>query len=84
MKNRSSNYYRHHRNRVIQRKSKIIKEVWGNTTHPWIKNPGKLSKAKLNCSCGMCKYEKDNDIPKAKHKGKLKSMKQDINDYFAQ
>lgn len=87
MKNRSRSYYRHQRKRAIHRKLEIIRHVWGvdkedDVEHPYIKHPGKLSKAKLNCSCEMCKYEKHYDIPKPNVKSKKKLMQQDILEYF--
>lgn len=87
MKNRSSSYYRHQRERAINRKLEIVRYAWGlnkaeDIDHPFIKHPGKLSKAKLNCSCKMCKYEKHYDIPKANVKSKIDLMQQDIKEYF--
>lgn len=51
MKNRSQDYYRHHRNRVINRKKKIIK-LANNYWHT--EYDGILSKGKIHCSCWMC------------------------------
>ncbi|QST00987.1 hypothetical protein IMZ31_05290 [Pontibacillus sp. ALD_SL1] len=85
---RSQAYYRHHRNRVIQRKLDIVKNVWGavdgdgNEDHPWAKEPGRLDKARMNCSCKMCKYEKHYDVPKASLKSKWDVMGQEIEEYF--
>ena len=87
MKNRSRSYYRHQRKRAINRKLEIVRHVWGvdkedDVEHPYIKHPGKLSKAKLNCSCKMCKYEKHYDIPKPNVKSKKDLMQLDIQEYF--
>lgn len=87
MKNRSRSYYRHQRNRNIQRKLEIVRFAWGldeekNRVHPYILHPGKLSKAKLNCSCSMCKFEKHFSIPKPNVKSKKDLMAKDIEDYF--
>lgn len=89
MKNRSRPYYRHQRKRAIKRKLGIVRYAWGmNETddiiHPYIKHPGKLSKAKLNCSCKMCKYEKHHDIPKSNVKSKKDLMQRDIKEYFTE
>ncbi|RZT23592.1 hypothetical protein [Fictibacillus sp. BK138] len=83
MKNRSKDYYRHHRNRVIQKKLNVIKNVWcrdETIPHPYEVDPGKLSKGKLHCSCYMCKYEKHEGIVKSKFRSKLDLMKKDIED----
>ncbi|CAM5220892.1 hypothetical protein UACE39S_00964 [Ureibacillus acetophenoni] len=83
MKNRSQAYYRHQRARAINRKLKIIKNAWAMDQEAlYIKNPGRLSKAKLNCSCVMCKYEKHFAILKAKVKSKMDIMQWDIDEYF--
>ncbi|MFC0413889.1 DUF2691 family protein [Cytobacillus solani] len=48
-KNRSRSYYRHHRNRVIQRKIKIAKQLeWQS------RFTGYFAKGKVHCSCWMC------------------------------
>lgn len=82
MKNRSRDYYRHQRKRVINKKLDIIKNAWHNDDHPWIKEPGNLSKAKLNCSCKMCKYEKHYHIPAPKTKSKLDLMELELEWYL--
>jgi len=87
MKNRSRSYYRHQRERVINRKLKIIQFAWGleqrdAIEHPFIKNPGRLSKAKINCSCQMCKHDKHFNIPKANVKSKKDLMEWDMKKYF--
>ncbi|MGF7535445.1 hypothetical protein AAGG74_17475 [Bacillus mexicanus] len=84
MRKRNSGYYRHHRERVIKKKLNILKNVWkvNGDNHPWIECPGKLSKAKLNCSCKLCKYEKHYEIPTSKNKSKLDIMKKDIKSYL--
>lgn len=87
MKKRSKNYYRHQRDRAIKKKQFVIKNVWNYSNddlllHPWFRIPGKLSKGKIHCSCKMCKYEKHYRILKYKHKNKLVSMKNEIEDYL--
>ncbi|KZZ83959.1 hypothetical protein [Bacillus sp. SJS] len=87
MKNRSRSYYRHQRRRSVNRKLMVMKHVWGSAdrdepVHPYLKHPGKLSKAKLNCSCTMCKYEKHFQIPKPAVKSKTDLMQQELKEYF--
>ncbi|MFP7487248.1 hypothetical protein SFC65_24125 [Priestia filamentosa] len=83
MQNRSRDYYRHHRKRVIQNKKFIVTDIWGmNDDHPWLKKPGKLSKVGMSCSCKMCKYEKHYDILKPQYESKLKEMAEEIEEYF--
>ena len=48
MENRSRAYYRHHRERCINRKKKIAKSYWN------YKFDGQYSKGKIHCSCWMC------------------------------
>ncbi|MGE7114384.1 hypothetical protein [Lysinibacillus sp. NPDC047702] len=80
MKNRSKAYIRHQRERVIRKKCFILKNVFlRENYHMPVR--GTLSKGKIHCSCRMCRYEQFYSIPKAKHKAKLKAMKQEIDDY---
>lgn len=87
MNKRTKAYYRYQRNKSIQRKLKIIKNVWkydehAAIKHPYILHPGKLSKGKLNCSCKMCKFEKHYDIPKKQTKSNWDVMTMDLKEYF--
>mgnify|MGYP001050324400 CR=1 FL=1 len=89
MKNRSRSYYRHQRNRAIKHKLNIVTKVWwyddeGDILHPWIAHPGKLSKAKLNCSCNLCKFDKNFKIEKPHIKAKLNQMKKEIDDFLSE
>ncbi|MEM4991980.1 hypothetical protein WKH56_05520 [Priestia sp. SB1] len=89
MKNRSRSYYRHQRNRAIKHKLNILTNVWSldpeeDNDHSWIAHPGKLSKAKLNCSCDLCKYEKNYNIVKPHIKAKLDQMEKEINDFLSE
>ena len=65
MKNKFSNrtraYYRHHRNRVMQRKSKLAKQLgW------YEKCVGKFAKGKIHCSCSYCrKKTREMGFPKS-------------------
>lgn len=50
--NRTRDYYRHQRKRVINRKRKIIHsqdDYW------YVPHDGMLSKGKIHCSCPMCR-----------------------------
>ncbi|MBP1966431.1 hypothetical protein [Paenibacillus aceris] len=50
VKNRTRAYYRHHRKRVIYRKSKIAKRIG------WFEDcVGKFAKGKVHCSCHYCR-----------------------------
>lgn len=57
---RERDYYRHHRERCIKRKKKIIRDLndYWHYTHE-----GVLSKGKIHCSCWMCR-RKSYDEPK--------------------
>lgn len=77
MKNRFKAYTRHQRERVIQKKWSILKEVQLREDG-WMPARGILSKGKVHCSCRMCKYEKHYSIPKAKLKAKWNSMQKEI------
>ena len=83
---RNKSYHLHQRSRVIQHKLHVIENVWGRRIedgHLWLKEPGRLSKEKLNCSCYMCKYEKHIKIPKANIKAKWDGMQEEIDEYFS-
>ncbi|AEO93361.1 gp99 [Bacillus phage G] len=88
MKNRSLDYYRHHRKRIIARKVYIFTHIWGNELFEYENRDykpfpiGKYSKGKVHCSCKVCKYDKHFEIKKHKVKSKEQAMKQEIDDYF--
>ncbi|MCI2257154.1 hypothetical protein L2D08_22830 [Domibacillus sp. PGB-M46] len=77
MKNRSKAYTRHQRERIIQKKCSILKEVQLREDQ-WMPARGTLSKGEIHCSCRMCKYEKHYSVPKAKHKAKWDAMRKEI------
>lgn len=79
MKNRSKAYVRHQRERIIKRKWAILKNVFQREDE-YMPKRGTLSKGKVHCSCKMCRFEQYHSIPKAKHKAKLKSMQEEIDD----
>lgn len=80
MKNRSKAYIRHQRERIIRKKWSILKDVMLRESE-YMPVRGTLSKGKIHCSCRICRYEQYHSIPRAKHKAKLKAMKQEIDDY---
>ncbi|MEK5038350.1 hypothetical protein [Sporosarcina sp. FSL K6-3457] len=55
-KNRSRSYYRYHRNRVIQRKLKIAKQLGWHVPYE-----GQFAKGKVHCSCWMCSQKTTRD-----------------------
>lgn len=55
-KNRSRAYFRHHRQRVIRRKSTIAKHIgW------YSRFSGYFAKGKVHCSCSMCAQKTKKD-----------------------
>ena len=59
---RNRAYYRWQRNRTINRKLGILIRIGGTDyVEGWTRGePGRLSKSKIHCSCGMCR-EKSHD-----------------------
>ena len=49
--NRTQDYYRHHRKRVIEKKKKFVKQFYDGF---YYEVEGKYSKGKIHCSCHMC------------------------------
>lgn len=87
-KGRSADYYRHHRERVINRKYNIRKELWGSkVTEDYYdhedggKAKGTLSKGKIHCSCPMCKGHCDYE-EKISNQKKIRSVEEAIKDYY--
>lgn len=50
--NRTRSYYRHHRRRVIQRKSRFAKQLGWHA-----KFTGEFAKGKIHCSCYYCRMK---------------------------
>ena len=69
--NRSRDYYRKQRARVIRRKQKIIH---GLNDYWHVEHAGMLSKGKIHCSCPMCRHKSYDE----------KSMSDKRKDEFAQ
>ena len=80
MKNRSKAYTRHQRERAIQKKMWITRNVfnWDDNEEKYTPVRGKFNKGKVHCSCWMCRYEQYHGIPKAKYKAKRHAMKIEI------
>lgn len=60
--NRSKQYYREQSERAAKRKYRILTEVYGDgAAEGYMKNGSvnSLSKAKVHCSCWMCREGKD-------------------------
>ena len=54
---RTKDYYRYWRNRIIRRKLGFLRRKGGeNEVEAWTRGKiGKLSKGKMHCSCRMCR-----------------------------
>lgn len=78
--NRNRDYYRHHRERVINRKVDIQLDVYGNVT--FTKHLGQLSKGKIHCSCNMCAEKTKVWGYKAKEQKVIDHMEKDIQEFF--
>lgn len=57
---RTRAYRRDVRKRIINRKKRICKKLYG---YDWYNVDGKYSKGKIHCGCKVCKYEKHFSIP---------------------
>lgn len=62
----------------IKRKRRIVREVFQCNPDTFYRNNGKYNKGKIHCSCGMCKYEKQNKIPKYKDSNKKLEIKREL------
>ncbi|WP_091270606.1 hypothetical protein [Alteribacillus persepolensis] len=84
---RNRAYYRHQRKKAINKKSRIIKntQLFDDKDEMMdirLRQPGRLHKMKVHCSCKMCKYEKHFAIPKARLKAEWRAMEKEIEDYL--
>ncbi|MED3552549.1 hypothetical protein [Cytobacillus praedii] len=76
-KNRNRAYYRHHRNRVIQRKTKIAKQFGWHSRFT-----GYFAKGKVHCSCWMCSQKTTrNGFPHSQIM-QLERLESQLSDYF--
>ena len=70
MMQRTRDYYRYHRRRIIRRKKQIISDQNNYWSY---KHEGELSKGKIFCSCPLCR-RKSYDFPKFCDRKKKASM----------
>ncbi|GAB6552708.1 hypothetical protein bcgnr5378_05900 [Bacillus cereus] len=77
MKKQTRNLRRHHRNRIINKKMRILKEIY-QLEADFMPVSGTLNKGKVHCSCGMCASKWSKDGPKARVKFLLDEMLKDI------
>lgn len=82
MSKRTKAYYRHQRNRVIQKKLSIYKSIYGVSNDKIYSQPGRLNKKYIGCSCMLCKYEKHLNIPRPKVASKTNAMEHELLEYF--
>ncbi|MFJ7935800.1 hypothetical protein [Sporosarcina sp. NPDC096371] len=76
-KNRSRSYYRHHRNRVIQRKLKIARRLGWH-----VQDIGRFAKGKVHCSCWMCSQKTKRDGYPHSQVIQLERLRSQLADYF--
>ncbi len=58
---------RKHRNRIINKRLHIIKDVWCDDENFYSEQPNRLYKHNLSCNCWLCKGEKKAGIDKFKY-----------------
>lgn len=76
-KDRSQAYNRHHRKRVIERKTKIAKQIGWHSRYT-----GYFAKGKIHCSCGMCSNKtKKNGFPHSQVI-QLERLNSQLSDYY--
>lgn len=78
-KNRSRSYYRHHRNRVIQRKTKIAKQIGWHS-----RSTGYFAKGKIHCSCWMCSNKTKYDGFPHSQIIQLERLSCQLSDYYSE
>ena len=60
---------RHHRQRVITKRTKIIYYIWRLPDSFYLySEPGRMDKYNLSCNCWLCKGEKKAGIVKVKYR----------------
>lgn len=78
-KNRSRAYYRHQRNRAIQRKAKIAEHNgW------YVPSNGYFAKGKVHCSCWMCSQKTKKDGFPHSQNIQLECLNSQLYDYFSE
>ena len=63
---RERSYFRHQRERAIQKRINIIKRVWKSLDNILLDKPGILAKDNLACSCWMCKEGRQSHVKRSK------------------
>ena len=77
---RNRAYYRDKRRKAINKKIRIIKIKYSfDFIDSSKREPGRLSKAKVHCSCKMCKFEKFYGIERYNYLSKLEAIKNELN-----
>lgn len=82
MSNRSKAYYRHQRQRVIRKKLRICKAIYGVSNDKIFSQPGRLNKKYIGCSCYLCKREKHCNISHPKFVKRMTAMEEELIEYF--
>lgn len=59
---------RHHRERIIEKRKRIMLDCWRCPENLLLLHPGKLAKFNLSCNCWMCKWAKKMKIEKEKYR----------------
>ena len=71
-------YRRYVRNKVIQRKKRISRAIYGLD---WYKCDGKYSKGKIHCGCELCKFGRKYGLPTVQDMRELSREKILLKDY---
>lgn len=61
-------YLRKQRQRIIEKRKRIIEQVWHSKDNELLKKPGKLAKYNLACGCWMCKEAKKSALDEVRAK----------------
>ncbi|AMO87007.1 hypothetical protein ABHM95_06220 [Solibacillus isronensis] len=78
-KNRSRTYYRHHRKRVIQRKTKIAEQIGWHARFT-----GYFAKGKIHCSCRMCSQKTKLDGFPHSQSIQLERLDSQLTDFYSE
>lgn len=70
-------YYRHHRQRAIDRKYNILRENKPWALEWYARDKGRLSKGKIHCSCSLCRTKSKDEL-KFRDKRHLDKMERDL------
>lgn len=81
--NRTRDYYRFHRKRVIKNKMFILEHIlFFDKRFINSNRVGQLHKGKVHCSCKICRYEQHMGLDKFKYVNKNKWLEEDIKNYL--